>query len=175
MRDGIEINNLTILIERAIAIDDKLYFRAIEKNPKKNMRGRAGYASSPGAYGRTPSYSQKDPIKLDNLQVLTAKKEKKKGRDGKPILNYYTYGKPGHIARNCKSKNKVQWSQFNMLSIEPFLNNSNKDNTFTPEDDLKGSVGSLQQPEEADSPKDREHLEYFEKGQQVLYWIWKGR
>ena len=46
-------------------------------------------------------------MKLDNLQVSTAKKEKKKGRDRKPIFNYYIYRKPGHIARNYKLKNKV--------------------------------------------------------------------
>ena len=79
----------------------------MEKNPKKNIQGYTRYVSNPGFYGRTPSYPQKDPIKLDNLQVSTAKKEKK-GRDGKPVLNYYTYGKPGHITRNYRSKNKVQ-------------------------------------------------------------------
>ena len=51
-----------------------------------------------------------------------------------------------------------------MLLIKPFLNNSDKDNIFTPEDDLKGSAGNLQQPKEADSPKKEKHLEYFEKG-----------
>ena len=30
-----------------------------------------------------------------------------------------------------------------MLSIEPFLNNSDKDNIFMPEDDLKKSAGNL--------------------------------
>ena len=108
MCNGAEISNLIILIKKAIAIDDKLYFRAMEKNPNKNMQGRAGYILSPRVYRKMPSYPQKNPIKLDNLQVSTAKKEKKKGRDRKPILNYYTYGKPGHIARNYKSKNKVQ-------------------------------------------------------------------
>ena len=32
-----EISNLAILIKRAITINNKLYFRAMEKNPKKNM------------------------------------------------------------------------------------------------------------------------------------------
>ena len=50
----------------------------MEKNPKKNMQGHTKYAPSPRSYGRTPSYLQKDPIELDNLQVSTAKKEKKR-------------------------------------------------------------------------------------------------
>ena len=131
------------MIERAIAIDDKLYFRAIERNSKKNIQGYIRYAFSPGAYGRTPSYLQKNLIKFDNLQVSTAKKEKKKGIDRKSILNYYIYKKPGHIVRNYKLKNKVQRPQYNMLSIEPLLNNSNKDNIFIPEDNLEKSAGSL--------------------------------
>ena len=62
-----------------------------------------------------------------------------------------------------------------MLLIEPSLDNDNKDNIFILKDDPKGSAGNLQQPEEANSPKEEEYLEYFEKNQQVLYWIWKGR
>ena len=34
---------------------------------------------------------------------------------------------------------------------------------FTPENDPKGSTRNLQQLEEADSPKKKEHLKYFEK------------
>ena len=78
MRDRAKINNFTILIKRAITIDDKLYFQAMEKNLKKNIQNYAKYVFSPEAYGRIPSYLQKDFIKLDNLQVATAKKEKKK-------------------------------------------------------------------------------------------------
>ena len=40
-----------------------------------------------------------------------------------------------------------------MLSIELSLNNNNEDNTFTLEDNLKKSVGNLQQPEKADYQK----------------------
>ena len=167
----VEINNLAILIKKIIAIDNKLYFRAMKKNSKKNIQGRARYIFNFRFYGKISSYSQKNFIKLDNLQVSTAKKEKIKDRNKKLILNCYIYKKPGHIARNYKLKNKVQQLQFNMLSIEPPLNNNNKDNIFTLEDNLKKSVGSLQQPEEADSSKEEKYLEYFEEGQQVLYWI----
>ena len=52
-----------------------------------------------------------------------------------------------------------------MLSIEPPLNDGDKDTLFTPEDNLKRSAGSLQQPEEADSPKEKKYLKYFEEGQ----------
>ena len=90
-----------------------------------------------------PFYPQKNPIKLDNLQVSAAKKEKKKGRNKKPVFNYYAYKKPGHITKNYKLKNKVQWLQFNILSIGPPLNDSNKDNIFTLEDNPKKSAGSL--------------------------------
>ena len=56
IRDGAIISNFIILIKRVIAIDDKLYFQAMEKNPRKSVRGRTGYTSSPEIYGRTPSY-----------------------------------------------------------------------------------------------------------------------
>ena len=105
--DKTKISNFTILIKRAITINDKLYFQAIEKNPEKNIQSRVKYAPSPEIYKRILFYPQKNLIKLDNLQVSTAKKEKKKGKDGKPILNYYIYRKPGHIAKNYRSKNKV--------------------------------------------------------------------
>ena len=108
IHDGAEISNFAILIKRAITIDDKLYFRAMERNLGKNIQGRAKYTFNSKTYGRTPSYPQKNPIKLNNLQVTTAKKEKKKGKDRKPIFNYYAYRKPGHIARNYKLKNKMQ-------------------------------------------------------------------
>ena len=35
--DKIKINNLVILIKRIIAINNKLYFRAIKRNPRKNI------------------------------------------------------------------------------------------------------------------------------------------
>ena len=43
MRDGVEIINFKILIKRVIIIDNKLYFRVIEKNLEKSMRDRAEY------------------------------------------------------------------------------------------------------------------------------------
>ena len=46
-------------------------------------------------------------MKLDNLQVSTAEKEKKKGKNKKPVFNCYACEKPGHIIRNYKLKNKV--------------------------------------------------------------------
>ena len=139
------------------------------------MRGRIKYAFSPGTNGRAPPHPQKNPMKLNNLQVSTAKKEKKKGKDKKLIFNYYACGKPGHIIRNYKLKNKVQRPQLNMLLIEPPLKNSDKDNTFTLKDDPEESIGNLQQLKKVDSPKEEKHLEYFEEGQLVPYWIWKGR
>ena len=117
------------------------------------------------------SYSQENLIKLDNLQVSTAKKKKKKDKNKKPILNYYMCGKPGHIAKNYKSKNKVQRPQFNILLIEPLLDDSNEDNISPPENNHKRSAGSLQQPKETDSQKKGKHLEFYKKGQQVPYWI----
>ena len=88
--DGAKISNLIILIKKAIAINDKLYFRAMKKNPKKNVQGRTKYIFSPGFYERTSSYPQKNLIKLDNLQVSTAKKEKKKEETGS-LYSIITY------------------------------------------------------------------------------------
>ena len=55
------------------------------------------------------------------------------------------------------------------MSIRPSLDDSEMNNIFILKDNLEGSAGSLQQPEETDSRKKKEHLEYFKEGQQILY------
>ena len=67
MRDGVEIINFEILIEKAIAIDNKLYFRVIKKNLEKNIRGRAEYALNFGFYKNILFYPQGDFIEFDNF------------------------------------------------------------------------------------------------------------
>ena len=55
------------------------------------------------------------------------------------------------------------------MSIGPSLDDSDKDNIFILKNNLKGSAGNLQQLEKADSLKEKEYLEFYEKGQQVFY------
>ena len=57
----------------------------------------------------------------------------------------------------------MQRPQLNMLLIELFLDDSDKNNTSTSKDNSKESARSLQQPREADSPKEKKHLEFYEE------------
>ena len=107
MRSGGEFQTLEQLINKAIEIDDKLYKRAIEK---RHITGGRTYA----LLGRSGGGGRGDPIELDSTQ-----KRFKKGRGGNSkkagSLKCYACGQQGHMAKNCRSKNKVQRKQFNVI------------------------------------------------------------
>ena len=117
------------LIARAIDIDDRLFERAMEKRHDTGQ-GRAGFYHRP----QKPSFNNRvtndpyghTPMELDAIHhkgKTYARKDKAFGKP-KKALTCYACGKPGHMARNCKSKGKVHRQQLNALDgdwnvIEP--------------------------------------------------------
>ena len=130
MRTSAYINTLSALITMSIDIDDKLYERAMERKydggqkgtPRENSqphRAEHGYFSKqqrnhwkhPDPYGHTP-------IELDVLKIKGQGNEEQGNRDYKKKTGFscYACGKPGHMAKDCRSGKMVQRRQINMLS-----------------------------------------------------------
>ena len=110
--DGAEVTTLDELISCTIDIDDRLFKRMMEKchngggsHPRWHVRNHKRMTNNHPA---TNPYSYK-PMELDALH-LTKQRGKgpanKAGKRGK-ALTCYAYGKPGHMVRDCRSKNKV--------------------------------------------------------------------
>ena len=114
MRDGRAIDNLKELMEVAIDLDDRLYERKIERNPRR--RGGYGTASGSRPYfgGGRKSYQ---PAKAFDAMELDATREQRQGsprKQGKKNfakkepIKCYGCGKPGHIKRNCRQEQSRQ-------------------------------------------------------------------
>ena len=110
--DGAEVTTLDELISCAININNKLFKCMMEKC-------HDGGSSHPGwhvgSYRRTTNnHPTTDPygytpMELDALHSTKPRGKgpiSKAGRRGK-ALTCYACGKPGHMARDCRSKNKV--------------------------------------------------------------------
>ena len=127
--DGAEVTTLDELISRAINIDDKLFKRMMEK---RHDGGSSHPGWHVGSYKRTTNNRPTTdpygyaPMELDTLHSTKPRGKgpaNKAGRRGK-ALTCYACGKPGHMARDCRSKNKVHRQQLNTLDgdwnvIEP--------------------------------------------------------
>ena len=118
--NGAEVTTLDELISCAIDINDKLFERMMEKC-------HDGGSSHPGwhvgSYKRTTNNRPTTdpygyaPMELDALHSTKPHGKglaNKAGRRGK-ALTCYACGKPGHMARDCRSKNKVHRQQLNAL------------------------------------------------------------
>ena len=102
-----KIEDMDDLTEAAIEIDDGLHRRTIEKHGS-GYAGRTAWGD-PRGNRNTWGNGRGDPIELDVLEPQG------RGTGRSSPRKCYTYGKPGHIARNCRSKNQMQRSQLNVL------------------------------------------------------------
>ena len=60
------------------------------------------------------------PMEIDTMKRKTVHGKPKKGQN-KKTLKCYSYGKPGHFAKDCRSKNMVSRPQFNMMRRVPIM------------------------------------------------------
>ena len=114
--DGAEVTTLDELISHAIDINDKLFKCMMEKHHDGGSSHPRWYV---GSYKRmTNNHPTTDPygyapMELDALHSMKPCGKgpaNKAGRRGK-ALTYYAYGKPGHMARDCRSNvmTKGKW------------------------------------------------------------------
>ena len=80
MRTETTLSILDILIKITIAIDDKLHFRVMKKNPERHRQNRAEYASVASFYRRNDSYLQRDPMMLDSMKKVRTRGKQNKSR-----------------------------------------------------------------------------------------------
>lgn len=124
MRTGATLDNLEDLIQESIDIGEKLYELKQELRDDGRYKSSRSY-SSRGYVGVVPesqhqrrpnanrkAYRDPDAMEIDNII---------KGKPGRPktgqeTRNCYNCGKPGHLAKNCRSKKRGQTRQLNVLS-----------------------------------------------------------
>ena len=107
-----EVTTLDKLISHTIDIDDKLFKRMMEKchdGGSSHPRWHVGsYKRMTNNCPTTDPYGY-TPMELDALHSTKPRSKglaNKAGRRGKALM-CYVCGKPGHMARDCRSKNKV--------------------------------------------------------------------
>ena len=60
------------------------------------------------------------PIEIDTIKRKTVHGKPKKGQN-KKTLKYYSYSKPGHFAKDYRSKNMISRPQFNIMRRVPII------------------------------------------------------
>ena len=127
--NGAEVTTLDELISCTIDIDNRLFERMMEKchdgggsHPRWHVGNHKRMTNNRPA---TDPYGYV-PMELDALHSTKQHGKgpaNKAGKRGKALM-CYACGKPGHMVRDCRSKNKVHRQQLNMLDgdwniIEP--------------------------------------------------------
>ena len=120
MRTGAVIKDMESLMAQAIEIDDKLYERTLERNYDKGGNFKPNYHKFRPHFVKKEPYDPYGlmPMELDSFQKKREFKGKKQQK-GKKAVTCYGCGKPGHIARNCRSKGMVSRPQLNVLERVP--------------------------------------------------------
>ena len=110
IRHAADISSFPELVQAAIACNDQLYeFYADMKGNWGARRGRGG-----------GSWKNPDAMELDAIHATEPRKGKGYGKKkGGKKTTCYTCGKPGHIARNCRSKGLVPRAQLNVMRELP--------------------------------------------------------
>ena len=133
MRSGTQIDNLDSLMAEAIRLDNDLYELALEErlftqgtrtqgptNDRPRHQPRRSYPNQ----GRKRNYTPRvpgqyatngpEPMHLDNLNKGPGKPKFQHDKSKNKKITCYGCGKEGHMARDCRSKNKVA-RQLNVL------------------------------------------------------------
>ena len=139
IRSGAALESLDELQKEAIRINDNLFERAIEKrhNGGVTRSGASGYR-----FGRNFDSNHRKkifdpygpmPMEIDTMKRKTVHRKPKKGQN-KKTLKCYSCGKPGHFAKDCRSKNMMSRPQFNIMRRVPIIKEG------TPESDKLSPV-----------------------------------
>jgi len=115
MRTGAGLEKLEDLINEAVRLDNQLHEFKLENQRQRSFYDKPAHTTKKydhkhytrTMFPRVERSRHPDAMEIDVLTQGTGKKEFKKGAYNKKTLTCYSCGKPGHIARNCRSKNKV--------------------------------------------------------------------